>query len=446
MGFFSFTCLKSYYYFLVYWILDLSITIVRDSFLEEEINGNEKYKGTDFQKGTEFIYISCLTVSDLLAGFLVLRTNIKMKSIGAQEKELEKKGEIEKGKSGLTQELIYNDLSIRNHKYSYLFLISFLEFITRCTDLFYILFLNGPPIRIGEVNWLISIDTFARIFFSKMILKKRLYKHHYFSIILIIIGLLSMSVCAFEAIVNEELNNWPYFLFVIVKYLILPFEDVINKILLTDEFLLPHYLMFWRGIFTLGFVGILSAIVLIPSWVEFHYFDQFQDSFDLAIQVIMKVLYTIFSFCKAFCLLKILDIFSPQHVAFSNTAFSLYQLIKCRTKSEDNIFLTCVDFFFLFVIVFATLVFNEALIINAFGLNQNTKKGFIKKANLELQDMGKSNDSDDDDNSGDEEDNKNENLNATNTDEALNVPGVDKEKSNDENNNAEKIDNQDTDS
>ena len=440
MGFLSFTCLKAYFYFLIYWIIDLSITIVRDIFLDEEI------KELEYLKGTEFIYISCLSVSDLLAGFLVMRTYRKMKSINTQDKQQEKKNEVEKGKSGLTQELIYNDLSIRNHKYSYLFLISLLEFIARCTDIFYILFLNGPPIRIGEVNWLISIDTFARIFFSKMILKNRLYKHHYFSIILIIIGLLSMSVCAFEAIINEELNNWPYFLFVCVKYLLLPLEDVINKILLTDEFLLPHYLMFWRGLFTLVFVGILSAIVLIPHWVEFHYFDKFNGAWEIAIQVIMKVLYTIFSFCKAFCLLKILDIFSPQHVAFSNTAFSLYQLIKCRTKSEDNIFLTILDFIFLLVIVFATLVFNEALIINAFGLNQNTKKGFIKKANLELQDLGKSYDSDDEDNSGDEEDNKNENLNSTNTGEALNVTGVDGEKNNNENNNAEKIDNQDTDS
>jgi len=435
MAFFSFTCLKSYYYFLAYWIIDLSITIVRDTFLDEEI------KELEYLKGTEFIYICCLTVSDLFAGFLVMRTYRKMKSINTQEKQQETKNEIEKGKSGLTQELIYNDLSIRNHKYSYLFLISLLEFIARCTDLFYILFIRGAPIRIGEVNWLISIDTFARIFFSKIILRNQLYKHHYFSIILIIIGLFSMSVCAFEAIADYESANWPYFLFIVVKYIILPFEDVINKILLTDDFLLPHYLMFLRGLFTLGFVGILSLTVLIPGWVQFHYFDQFTTGLQLAIQVIMKVLYTFFSFCKAFCLLKILDIFSPQHVAFSNTAFSIYQLIKCRTKSRDNKILTAIDMIFLLVIVFATLVFNEVLIINAFGFNQNTKKGFIHKANLELQDMGKSYDSDDD-NSGDEEDNKNENLNSTNTNENLDVTPIGEEK----NNNAEKIDSQDSDS
>lgn len=435
----SFTCLKSYYYFVIFWILDLTITIIQDAYLDEEITNLE------YLKGPKYIYICCLTVSDLLAGFLVMRTNRKMKSIKTQDKEQEKKNEVEKGKSGLTQELIYNDLSIRNHKYSYLFLISVLEFIARCTDLFYILFLNGAPIRIGEVNWLISIDTFARIFFSKIILKKKLYKHHFISIILIVIGLLSMSACAFKAIKKHEMDNWPYFLFIIAKYIILPFEDVINKILLTDEFLLPHYLMFWRGIFTLFFSGALSLIVLIPHWVEFHYFDLFTTNTEIAIQVLMKVLYTIFSFCKAFCLLKILDIFTPQHVAFSNTAFSIYQLIKCRRKSEDGGTITSLDLIFLLIIVFATLMFNEVVIINAFGLNKNTQKGFIEKANLELQDMGKSYDSDDEDNSGDEEDNKNENLNSTNTDENLTVTGTGTEKSFNESNNAEKIDSQDTD-
>jgi hypothetical protein len=50
-----------------------------------------------------------------------------------------------------------------------------------------------------------------------------------------------MSICAFQALSQEELINWPYFIFVAVKYVLLPLEDVINKILLTNELMLPHY-------------------------------------------------------------------------------------------------------------------------------------------------------------------------------------------------------------
>jgi len=56
-------------------------------------------------------------------------------------------------------------------------------------------------------------------------------------------------------------------------------------------------------------------------------------------------------------ILKVLDIFSPQHVAFCNTAFSLYQLIKCRIKSEDNVILIIVDAIFLVVIILFAVYF-----------------------------------------------------------------------------------------
>ena len=409
----SFSFYKSYFYFLIYWILDLSITIVRDLYLMEEI------KDIEFKKGTEFVYISCINIADLFAGFLVFCTYRKMKTIEYKEKEKEKnkKKERQKNKKNrkkLNIELIYNDLSIREHKNTYLFFISVLEFLARCTDLFFLLFLQQLPIRIGQVNWLISVDTFARIIFSRIFLKTKLYKHHYFSIIVTVIGLLVMSLCALKSLSDIESERWPYFLFVIAKYLLLPLEDVFNKILLTDEFMLPHYLMFWRGIFDFIFLIILGSAVIIPGFVTFHYFEQFHGTLEILTQVSLKILFTIFSFCKTFCLLKILDIFSPQHVAFCNTAFSLYQLFKCRCKSHDNKVIMSIDATFLAIIIIATLIFNEVLIVNCFGLNRNTKKGFLEKAKIELQEIKDGDSSDDEDNSEDNEkvvDTKDENIN-----------------------------------
>ena len=255
MGIFTFSCFKSYYYLLIFWVLDISVTVIRDIFQDQEISDIE------YMKGTELIYIGCLTVADLLSGFLVLYTERNAKK-EVKEKEKEKsslakdtiksliKDKNKKNKPKKNKyNLIYNDLSKIKYKYSYLFLISLLEFIARSTDLLYLLILKKMPIRPGEINWLISVDTFARIFFSYIILKEKIYRHHLFSLVLILIGLCSMSICAFKAIVERELESWTYFLFIVGKYLILPLEDVINKILLTNKFLLPHYLMLWRGCF-----------------------------------------------------------------------------------------------------------------------------------------------------------------------------------------------------
>ena len=388
MSLFSFSCFKSYYYFIIFWLLDLSITIIRDLYLEQEI------KSEEYMKGTEFIYISCLNLDDLLAGFLVLYTFIKMRKTKDENALIEKNRESKrsKKKEKISYELIYNKTSVKNNKFIYLLLISLLEFVARSTDLLYLLIIGKIPIRIGQVNWLISIDIFSRIIISRIILKTKIYRHHVLSIILTIIGLFSMSICAFKVIIENELENWPYFLFIIGKYILLPLEDVINKVLLTDEFLLPHYLMFYRGIFNFIMLGILSASVFLPEskLVKFTYFSQFTTEKEKHIQILVKVIFTILSFFRAFCLLRVIDIFSPQHVSFLNTTFSLYQLFKCRTKSKDGKFITSIDAIFLLIIILGTLIFNEIIILNFFGLNKNTKKNYIIKEQLESKELSKS--------------------------------------------------------
>ena len=120
MAIFTFSCFKSYYYLLIFWVLDISVTVIKDIFLDQEISDIE------YIKGTELIYISCLTVADLLSGFLVLYTERKTKT-EENEKEKEKSRKYKsknKKKIKITYDLIYNDKSIRKHKYYYLFFIS----------------------------------------------------------------------------------------------------------------------------------------------------------------------------------------------------------------------------------------------------------------------------------------------------------------------------------
>jgi len=383
MSLFSFSCFKSYYYFLIFWLLDLSITLIRDWFLENEI------EDPNYMKGTEFIYISCLNLDDLLAGFFVLYTFIRMRTTKSDDTLIEKRESKKSKKKLISYELIYNETSTKNNKFIYLFLISLLEFVARSTDLLYLLIMNKLPIRIGQVNWLISVDIFSRIIISRLILKTKIYRHHVLSIILTIIGLCTMSTCAFKVIVKDELDNWPYFLFIIGKYIILPLEDVINKLLLTDEFLLPHYLMFYRGIFNFIMLGILSALLLFKELVDFSYFEQFTTEQEINMQILQKALFAILSFFRSFLLLKVIDIFSPQHVSFLNTSFSLYQLFKCRKKSNDDKYITAIDAFFLLIIILGTLIFNEIIILNFFGLNKNTKKNYIIKEQLESKELNK---------------------------------------------------------
>ena len=147
MSLFSFSCFKSYYYFIIFWLLDLSITIIRDLYLEQEI------KSIEYMKGKEFIYISCLNLDDLLAGLLVLYTLIKVRRIKPDNTLIEIIKDSDKNmKKALSYELLNNKISSKNNKFIFLFLISLFEFMARSTYFLYLLIIGKIPIRIAQVN------------------------------------------------------------------------------------------------------------------------------------------------------------------------------------------------------------------------------------------------------------------------------------------------------
>ena len=373
MSLVSISFYKTYYYFVIVLFLDLLNKLIKDHF-------DTIYSPEENIKIIELFNLICYNVADLLSGFLVLYTYISSRS--------DKKETIVKKKSKniIQYELIYNDLSIREKKYSFILLISFLEFIGRFSDFFFYLILNINRIRDGEITWLISIDILSRIVFSNLILKSKIYNHHILSIILTILGLCSMSAGAFIIIKDTELSNWPYFISLAIKFVILSLEDVINKLLLTDKFLLPQSLMFLRGLFNSIMFVLFILFIYLMKFMDFS-FNINDSKSNIYIQISLIIVYTFFAFLRSFSVIKVIDIFSPQHVSFINVIFYLFRLLNCRINSKDNIALIINDSLCLFIIAFSTLVFNEILIIKACGLDENTKNGFLEKEKKEKEDI-----------------------------------------------------------
>jgi len=129
MSFISFVFYKSYLYFILYWLIDLMQSLKNYIF---EYNNNNEIK--DLSHPNEFYFLSVIewNISDLLAGFLVLYTYMRMKSLNKHQELLNKK--IKKKKKILSQntyELIYNDLSIKKNKYCLILLTDSIDFISR---------------------------------------------------------------------------------------------------------------------------------------------------------------------------------------------------------------------------------------------------------------------------------------------------------------------------
>ena len=373
MSLVSISFYKTYYYFVIVLSLDLLNKLIKDHF-------DTIYSPEENIKIIELFNLICYNVADLLSGFLVLYTYISSRS--DKKETIVKK----KSKNVIQYDLIYNDLSIRENKYSFILLISFLEFIGRFSDFFFYLILNINRIRDGEITWLISIDILSRIVFSNLILKSKIYNHHILSIILTILGLCSMSAGAFIIIKDTELSNWPYFISLAIKFVILSLEDVINKLLLTDKFLLPQSLMFLRGLFNSIMFVFFILFIYLMKYMDFS-FNINDSTSNIYIQISLIIVYTFFAFLRSFSVIKVIDIFSPQHVSFINVIFYLFRLLNCRINSKDNIALIINDSLCLFIIAFSTLVFNEILIIKTCGLDENTKNGFLEKEKKEKEDI-----------------------------------------------------------
>ena len=389
MGFFSFEFSKGYYYFILYWILDLFNSIERDIF-EDNNKGsstsNNKNSTNDdtnlYSKEISLLYVAILIIGDLSAGILVIITKVRMKSLNEKKK-------LPKLKTNY--ELIYTDLSIKKNKHLYILLISILDFLGRSSEFFFFLFISSQKLEVLQTAWLISIDIFSRAIFCYYILKIKLKRHHTLSIILCSFGFIIMAYFGIRSTrdfcESNKSNAWIYLFFIFFKKILFSLEDVFNKILLTNKFLLPHFLMFWRGL--INFI-IFLILILIFYWTSIIDFTNYKYlNLTNALEITRKIILIISLFGKTFSVFKIIDIFSPQHVGFLNVVYCLIEIIKYTIKQKE--IEDVIHFIFgiisIIEIILGTIIFNEMIIINAFGLSDNTKSGIKKKEKLDNIDL-----------------------------------------------------------
>ena len=372
MALFSFIFFKSYNYFFVFWVLE----IIR-SFILEKREDKLKFSNIKVLIARDYITLLYLNASDLLSVILVLITYFKSKS---------EKDEKTETKNNNKYELIYTDLSIKKHKFILILLFSIVDLIGRFSLLFYRLITrNEHELKPRETFWVISIDIISRIIFSKLILKTKLYNHHYVSLILFIIGFLPMVIKG-----NINMTNSEYkicILFEILRDIFYGFGDTISKILLTIKFLLPQNLMLWKGIVCFGIHLILFPILYCCKIMNFtrngeNYFSKYD-----SILILLEILYIIISLTQGIIILKIIDIFSPQHVCFVNVVIHLFNYCKFFAKEYDScnkeFFYICLIAFI--IVILGTLIFNEIIILNFCDLNKYTRPVILEREKKEIQ-------------------------------------------------------------
>ena len=373
---------KNFIYVLIYWILEISYRILLS--LKRDL-----FKITKKTLHNEYIFVMLNNISDLLAGFLVLYTRCVTKSNKIKDETLRKQTQ---------SELIYTKLvRIKKNFYIKFFIVVLLVYIGQSSLWISYAITKADPNKVSHSfknNIKIALDIIMRYIFSVVILKVVGYKHRIFSMIIIGIGfILLITNDIILMIFGPDDSNIPLFLYysaiASIGGITYPLTDTFVKQIFSEDYLYPANFQFYRGIGETILIAIITPILVfsLKINIEYNY-----DNFNIVIPSI--ILSTLASFIKTYITLKIIYHYSSQSVSFLRISQSFggsiirfIEILRNGMSDEWKITLIFLEIISILIILFASLIYDEIIIINVFRLNENVKLGIINRGEFDTKYM-----------------------------------------------------------
>ena len=262
-----------------------------------------------------------------------------------------------------------------------------------------------------------AFDILVINFVSFLLLKTKLYKHHYFCLIIIIISGLFFNILDFS---RKKVD----FIIIIINYikeLLFCSAQCIDKYIMDKKYTSPYELCLYNGLFNLCFNFATFGIFELcdKKYIEqcIEYFTQI-NYINLLFLFIFLIGFLLFILCNYISI----KIYSPNYII---NIFIIQEIY--HSFLFDNKIRIYLNIAMAIIFIFLFLVFNEIIEINCFGLQKNTKRNIKKRAIMENEDNDEINDDYNKgdnkiDNKDDNEDNEDYNVNA-NTDSLTEIDG-----------------------
>ena len=296
---------------------------------------------------------------------------------------------------------IYNDIKIEQYNKKKkpiminLFIISLVNFIALIsTIIFYLTEKNQKmTVKHPNLNILLVFNIIFLFLLTKFMLNIELYLHHYFSLIIFIVCLVVITVIDFIAI-NENIveeykdslikeshfiNSSLYIIIRIFVVLLYSIENILAKIMFLKYYYSPYLLQLMKAIIKLFFIFIFSLPLIFIKINGIIIFSLFKDIFKKYIleNIFRYIIYLINHFFYNILNYLIIDKFSPAHtvIAYIFEYFAIFLINTTTTKTGEKII---VDYKFgvrlvmYILLIIASLIFNEFVVINVCGLANNT--------------------------------------------------------------------------
>ena len=254
------------------------------------------------------------------------------------------------------------------HRIKYVLLCASLDFIETCLIYKYCL------------NVKVSLWIFDIIFlslFSYIILKIKIYKHHYLSIIVIIVTGIIVDIIIGHYNNISDIKN---ILFKLLTEIMISLDVVVTKYTMENKYYSPYEMCFYAGIFEF----ILYSLLLLLSY-HLKFLDNFKADMkifelkDICIFIILIILLFIYNLFNYITVKKTSTFHILIIIILGELAPYILEIIDNKYKSYKIITIILG----LFLILFMTLIFNEIIELNFLGLEEYTKKNIYIRSKLD---------------------------------------------------------------
>ena len=219
-------------------------------------------------------------------------------------------------------------------------------------------------------------------------LKLKIYRHHIFSLIVILICLIIVFIT--ESICG--LDNLSYFLLILVSSICRVYLDTIEKYLFEVDFVDIYKITIFEGIVDTIFTSFiyffkgpkdeLIKLVKLPR-------EDGTDMFKYWGGILLLIVYGVFSGLKNINRRYTVKSFSPMTRALAESIldpiFIIYGYIKNDNKSNEKVIISfIITLICSFIMVFCSCIYNEIFVLYCFGLERKTHL-FISHTNSNLE-------------------------------------------------------------
>ena len=312
--------------------------------------------------------------------------------------------------------IIYNEPEVKKIDHCIflkIILFTIADFIAQISKaVYYIIIQNEVKVELDDLNSTLIFFIISIMLFSKIMLHYELFRHHYFSFSIDILCLIVLSVLDIIEIKKKNENKSLKFAIIylvikILKDILYSFSDVLMKVIFLYDFVSPYTLLLMKAIIEFFYLVIFSIPFIfkrlnIPNTKNPTIFELISDEFKDIKYIGIAIGFTINSFFYNILIFQIINVFSPNHFVVAKVienlgVFGINFLIKgAKQQGQEKpveigpIIIKTIMFVLL---IFASIIFNEYLVINICGLAKKTKLFLDYEARKEIDNKKSSDES-----------------------------------------------------